>query len=153
MSCLKKKKKDVGTVLEAQASTESNSKCCNILVVKGTADTSLREIRANATMITIPQLWCSLKEFLKEEERWTILWFSYFLAVSLAMFLPLGGLYLVEKHQNIAAKCPERLRTQVLASFEGFHMNTHYGRVGASYRVYQLSDTNITTWMFMVTGL
>ena len=44
---------NVCTVLETQASTESNRHGRNILVVKGTAHTRLKEIRAKATVIAL----------------------------------------------------------------------------------------------------
>ena len=44
---------NVCTVLEAQASTESNHYGRNILVVKGTAHARLKEIRVKATMIAL----------------------------------------------------------------------------------------------------
>ena len=41
------------TVLEPQASTESNRHGTNLLVVKGTAHARLKEIRAKATVIAV----------------------------------------------------------------------------------------------------
>ena len=41
------------TVLETQASTESNHQRTNILVVNGTAHARLKEIRAKAMVITV----------------------------------------------------------------------------------------------------
>ena len=58
------------TVLETPASSESNCKGMNILVVKGTAHTTLKEIRTKATVIALASfdVGC-LKKSLKEEER------------------------------------------------------------------------------------
>ena len=44
---------NICTVLETKASTESNHKRRNILVVKGIADMGLKDIHAKATVITI----------------------------------------------------------------------------------------------------
>ena len=44
---------NVCTVLKTQASTESNHQGTSTLVVKGTAHTRLKEIRAKATVIAL----------------------------------------------------------------------------------------------------
>ena len=61
---------NVCTVLEPQASTESNRYGMNILIVKGTAHARLKEIRAKATVIALASFYVGcLKKSLKEEER------------------------------------------------------------------------------------
>ena len=109
--------------------TESNRHGTNILVVKGTAHTRLKEIRAKATVIALASFDVGrLKKSLEEENQR----FSRFLAVSLAMrFSHLGGYHSVEKRWNRIAKCPEWLTTRAFATLEGFRMYTHYGCVGA----------------------
>ena len=61
---------NVCTVLKTQASIESNCQGMNILVVKGTAHTRLKEIRAKATVIALASfdIGC-LKKSLKGEEE------------------------------------------------------------------------------------
>ena len=44
---------NVCTVLKTQASTESNRHGTNVLIVKGTAHTRLKEIHAKATVIAL----------------------------------------------------------------------------------------------------
>ena len=75
---------NVCTVLETQASTESNCQSTNILVVKGTAHTRLKEIRAKATVIALAKF-------------------------DVGCLKPLRRYHSIEKHQNRIAKCPERL--------------------------------------------
>ena len=65
---------NICTVLETPAATKSNCHGMNILVVKGTSHTRLKEIHAKATMIALAsfdegRLKKSLKEDNKEEER------------------------------------------------------------------------------------
>ena len=58
------------TVLETPASTESNRHGTNILVVKGTAHTRLKEICAKATVIALASFDVGrLKKSLKGEEE------------------------------------------------------------------------------------
>ena len=61
---------NVCTVLENQASTKLNHQGTNILVVKGTAHTKLKEIHAKAKVIALASFdVCCLKKSLKEEEE------------------------------------------------------------------------------------
>ena len=61
---------NVCTVLETQASTESNPHGTDILVVKGTVHTRLKEICAKATVIALASFGVGhLKKSLKEEEE------------------------------------------------------------------------------------
>ena len=90
---------NICTVLETPAFTKLNRNGTNILVVKGTEHTRLKEIHVKATAIVLASFDVGhLKKSLKEdeeeeEERWTNVRFSRFLAVSLAMrFSHLGGI-------------------------------------------------------------
>ena len=59
--------KFVCMVLETSASTELNRQGMNILVVKGTAQTGMKDIRTKATVITLARLGIGqLKESLKK---------------------------------------------------------------------------------------
>ena len=61
---------NVCTVLETQASTKLNHQGMNILVVKGTAHTKLKEIHAKAMVIALASFdVCCFKKSLKEEEE------------------------------------------------------------------------------------
>ena len=60
---------NVCTVLEAQASTESNRHGTNILIVKGTAHARLKEIHAKAMVIALAFDVGHLKKSLKDTER------------------------------------------------------------------------------------
>ena len=62
---------NVCTVLETPASTESNHNGMNILVVKGTAHTRLKEIRAKATVIGLASfdVGCLKKSFKDDKEE------------------------------------------------------------------------------------
>ena len=61
---------NVCTVLETQASTESNHHGRNILVRKGTAHKTLKEIHVKAMVITLASFDVGrLKKSLKEEKK------------------------------------------------------------------------------------
>ena len=64
-------------------------------------------------------------------------------------FSHLGGVVLVEKHQNWIAKYPERLTTRVFVSLEGFCMYMHYGCVGAISIIGESTDSLIILFLVM----